>query len=267
MGDAFFGQDGTYRLSVPGYAKTAAGLRDSVTGLVWQLAPDTAGKTQAAAAKYCDDLELGGQSDWRLPTRIEYVSVLDWGFGSGYAMPPDVLLETTGVHWTASPTGSAAGQFFTLNDQLGDWTVAVDSTPLAARCVRGPTLGGALTVDTDVVSDSMTKLVWQVTGPDATARTWQQALEDCESSTYAGKSDWRLPSIKELATLVNEAATTAPAIYAELGGNVAANYWSSTPAQSFGAEHFAFALETSLGVSPSLKMTETAAVRCVRSQP
>jgi hypothetical protein len=268
MGEAFFGQDGTYRLNVPSYAKTATSLKDSVTGLAWQLTPDPAGKTQAAAAKYCDDLELGGQTDWRLPTRLEYVSVLDLGMGSGYAMPPDILLETTRAHWTASATGSGAGQFFMINDQFGAWTVAVDSTPLGARCVRGPTLGGSLTVETDVVSDSMTQLVWQVTGLSPAARTWQQALEDCESSSYAGQSDWRLPSIKELATIVDEAAVAVPAIRAELGGDVAASYWSSTPAPSFGPERFAFALETSLGVSPSSKMTESAAaVRCVRSQP
>ena len=267
MGDAFFGQDGTYRLNVPSYSATATSLKDSVTGLVWQLTPDPSAKNHAAAAQYCDDLELGGQTDWRLPTRLEYVSILDLGMGSGYCMPAAILLETTGAHWTASATGTASDQFFTINDQLGAWTIATDATPLAARCVRGPTLGGSLTVDTDVVSDSMTKLVWQVTGLSATARTWPQALEDCESSSYAGQSDWRLPSIKELATLVDEAATTAPAIRAELGGEVAASYWSSTPAPVFGGERFAFALETSIGASPSFKMTESAAVRCVRSQP
>jgi len=268
LGDAFFGQDGTYRLNVPSYTKTATTLKDSVTGLVWQLEPDPTGKTHADAAKYCDDLELGGQTDWRLPTRLEYVTVLDLGTGTGYAMPPGILLETTGAHWTASATGSAADQFFTMNDQFGAWTVAVDSTALRARCVRGATSSGALTVETDVVTDGSTQLVWQVTGLVTTPRTWPEALADCEASTHAGKSDWRLPNLKELATLVDEAATTAPAIRAEFGSDVAPSYWSSTPAPSFGAERFAFALETSLGASPSFKMTESAAaVRCVRSQP
>jgi hypothetical protein len=125
-----------------------------------------------------------------------------------------------------------------------------------------------LQVETDVVTDNMTKLVWQVTGLDTGTRTWQQALDDCETSTFSGKSDWRLPNIKELATLVDETAATAPAIRAEFGAAPAPNYWSSTPASNFGGERYALALETGVGASSSFKMTDSAAAaRCVRSQP
>ncbi|MES1186563.1 MAG: DUF1566 domain-containing protein [Myxococcales bacterium] len=265
-GDAFYGQDGTYRLNVPSYSATASTLKDSVTGLVWQLTPEATTKTQGEAVVYCEALELAGQSDWRLPTRLEYVSVLDEGMGSGYGMPAAVSIDTVGAQWTASATGTAADQFFIVDDQLGSWTVGDETTPLGARCVRGPVSGGSLQVDADTVTDNATRLVWQLSALDETPRTWQEALAYCEALSHAGKDDWRLPSIKELATLVDESATVAPALHAEYGTSAAARYWSSTPARSFGATGFALALETSVGYSPSQQMSESAAARCVRSQ-
>jgi hypothetical protein len=268
LAQPFFGQDGTYRINVPSYTATTTTLTDSVTGLVWQLTPDQAPKTHAEALAYCEDLQLAGQSDWRLPSLLEYVSVLDEGMGSGYAMPSAFGFDTVGAQWTASASGIEADLFFSMNDQYGEWTLSVEATPLGARCVRGTAPSGALLSQTDVVTDSRTGLVWQVTELDGTLRTWQSALEFCESSTHAGHDDWRLPNIKELGTLVDEAATEAPAIHAELGADVAPRYWSSTPNLNLGGEHFAFALETSVGYSPSLKMTDSAAAaRCVRSEP
>jgi hypothetical protein len=267
-GDPFFGQDGTYRINVPSYSPANSGMKDSVTGLVWQIEPEKKVKTQAEAVTYCDELQLGGQTDWRLPTRLEFVSLLDLGMGSGYALPAQIPLAATGTYWTASATAKEADQFYIVNDQDGTWTLGVASTTFGARCVRGATSGGSLSVDTDVVTDNATKLVWQVTELLVTSKTWQESLAYCEGLTHAGKSDWRLPSMKELATLVDEAATASPVLRAEYGTEVAPNYWSSTPAPSFGTERYAFALETSLGISPSLKMAEsTAAARCVRTQP
>ncbi len=264
--DTFFGQDGTYRINVPTYMTTVTTIKDSVTGLVWQLIPEKISKTQADAVKYCDDLSLAGQTDWRLPTRVEYVSVLDEGFSKGYAMPPGVPIDSTGTFWTASATATTAGTFFAMDDAQGVWNVASGTGLSLARCVRGTALISTLIVGTGIVTDSMTSLAWQSTELETTARNWQEALDYCETLTHAGKEDWRLPNIKELATLVDETAAVAPVIAADFGASAAPAYWSSTPARAFGTEHFAFALETAFGTSPSLKMTDSAAAaRCVRS--
>ncbi len=63
-------------------------VTDLVTGLMWEQPVGMAGGTFTDAMSYCDGLSLAGHSDWHLPTRIELVSIIDFGFGgtSGVAM-------------------------------------------------------------------------------------------------------------------------------------------------------------------------------------
>jgi hypothetical protein len=60
-------------------------VRDNVTGLIWEVKTDDAGPrdkdnkyTWDEANAYCDALELGGHSDWRLPSREELRSIVDY---------------------------------------------------------------------------------------------------------------------------------------------------------------------------------------------
>jgi hypothetical protein len=262
--DPFFGQDGSYRINVPAYASTASTLTDSVSGLSWQLT-SVGAQTQAQAVSHCEALELAGHTDWRLPSRLEYVSILDFGMGTGVGMPPGVAVETVGPHWTRSAAGTAADQFFIVNDENATWTLAASSTPFSARCVRGPAPSGALQVEAATTTDTMTELMWQTTDLDDVDLTWQEALGYCEALSHADETDWRLPSIKELATLVDDAASSAPVVRVGFGGG-ALRYWSSTPSLSPSSERFALTLDTSVGYSPSLKVTEaSASARCVRT--
>jgi hypothetical protein len=264
--DPFFGQDGTYRINVPTYSSTVSTLTDSVTGLAWQINPETVTKTQADALGYCAELSLGGQDDWRLPTRLEYVTMLDEGLPGGFAVPTQIPSGTTGIKWTASASGMSASDFFVVEDDFGRFNVAGSESKYRARCVRGPALAGTLTVGTDTVIDSMTELEWQRTSLDDGDRSWAEALDYCETLTHATKDDWRLPNVKELVTIVDETATVAPAIdEASFGDSDASRYWSSTPAMTFLEERFAFTLDTSFGSTPIIKMTDAAAARCVRS--
>jgi hypothetical protein len=52
-----------------------------------------------------------------------------------------------------------------------------------------------------IVTDSLTGLVWQK--EYLTGYTWLGALDYCSGSGYAGQTDWRLPDIHEVASLVN----------------------------------------------------------------
>lgn len=92
--------------------------------------------------------------------------------------------------------------------------------------------------DTDVVTDNLTGLMWTRDANMFGQRTWQQALDDCNSLDFAGYDDWRLPNRKELFSLVHD-EYYAPALPNTAGtgqwseGDPFTNqmwtfYWSST---------------------------------------
>ncbi len=56
-----------------------------------------------------------------------------------------------------------------------------------------------------VVFDTKTNLMWVRNGNLAGKKmTWREAIEYCERLNYAGYSDWRLPTIDELKTLIKK---------------------------------------------------------------
>ncbi len=78
----------------------------------------------------------------------------------------------------------------------------------------------------DIVKDSISKLEWQ---DDAVGSTmvWEDAITYCEDLSLGGYSDWRLPNVNELKSIVNRAKVN-PAIKDGFE-NVSSNrYWGST---------------------------------------
>jgi hypothetical protein len=74
------------------------------------------------------------------------------------------------------------------------------------------------------VTDTSTGLMWQQETPDG-YKTWEQALSYCENLTLGGHTDWRLPTINELRSLVDY--TRNPAINTTFFPD-AEDSWSST---------------------------------------
>ncbi len=62
-----------------------------------------------------------------------------------------------------------------------------------------------------------------------TRYTWKEALEAADTSTIAGYSDWRLPNIKELESIVEDACY-GPSINLSIFPNTpSSDVWSSSP--------------------------------------
>ena len=88
------------------------------------------------------------------------------------------------------------------------------------------------------VTDNLTGLMWTPnanlpagTGAATTGvRTWQQALDYANTLSLCGFTDWRLPNVNELESLVNsEAANQATFLIAQGFTGVQADlYWSSS---------------------------------------
>jgi len=52
-------------------------ITDKVTGLMWQKTVSSRRNVWEDAVAYCATLTLAGHGDWRLPTRVELISLLD----------------------------------------------------------------------------------------------------------------------------------------------------------------------------------------------
>jgi hypothetical protein len=77
------------------------------------------------------------------------------------------------------------------------------------------------------VTDTSTGLIWQQNAPDD-IMNWEQALAYCEALSLADKTDWRLPSINELRSLVDY-GRRGPSIDTTYFPNARSTfYWSST---------------------------------------
>ena len=125
------------------------------------------------------------------------------------------------------------------------------------------------------VTDAATGLTWMkntgdVNGdnaitpgyyPTGDGATWQEALGYCENLTMAGFSDWRLPNIRELRSLVDR-TTYDPAIDSHFQ-SVSNVYWSATTYPN--DTHKAGVVSFNDGYNYWYHKTDSTYVRCVRS--
>ena len=77
------------------------------------------------------------------------------------------------------------------------------------------------------VTDTATGLMWQQTGATS-KKKWKDALSYCKNLSLAGYTDWRLPTIEELRSLVDH-SHQKPSINTTYFPNaISSFYWSST---------------------------------------
>lgn len=116
--------------------------------------------------------------------------------------------------------------------------------------------------DTDTALDIGTGLTWQrVT--DGVERDWDTAQAYCANLVLGGSSDWRLPTITELATIVDE-SRSEPAIDMNVfpGTPPQANFWTSTTSAANAAQ--AWGIYFYYGEMNPQDKTVIKLVRCVR---
>ena len=138
-------------------------------------------------------------------------------------------------------------RFFTLGAGVIAWALLTGTPGFAGDFpgdgVDGEPLEYKLKNDGQVIVDKNTKLEWELKvdggdgescldnlhGVDARC-TWAQALEWIDmlnAENYAGHSDWRLPNVRELMSILDYSRAN-PAIDPIFDPTAAALYWSST---------------------------------------
>ena len=85
-----------------------------------------------------------------------------------------------------------------------------------------------IVMDGEAVLDKETGLVWEKS-PDATKRIWHFAADDCYKKTVGGRKGWRLPTVEELASLIDTTQSNPTLPSGHPFQNVQSDYyWSST---------------------------------------
>lgn len=233
------GEDSDFDFHAPSYKDNGDGtITDNVTGLMWQK-NDGGEMIYANAFTYCKSITLGGFSDWRLPTAHELFGLNSYD-NVNPALNTTIFTKTTAEYWWTSDTrADDANSVWVVNAGGGvgahpksETLSAGGSKRFHTRAVRVPVAVSLPSVHfkdngDNTVTDNYTGLVWQKTQSPNTL-TWEEALNYATSLSLAGKSDWRVPNVKELQSL-NDEKLLRPSFNKSFFPNmISGNFWSST---------------------------------------
>ncbi|QEP43823.1 DUF1566 domain-containing protein [Ectothiorhodospiraceae bacterium BW-2] len=239
----------------------------------------------SAAIDYCESLSLAGYNDWRLPDIKTLYSLIDFrgldpssytgsetsgltpfidtryfGFGYGDTSANERLIDAQFVSATRYVSTTMNGDETVFGVNFADGRIKGYPTTMQGSdktfytlCVRdNPTYGSNRFVSNGdgTITDEATQLMWQASD-SGVGLNWEEALKLAEqrnSENHLGYRDWRLPTIKELQSLLdyslspdthaNRAAIDSlfgvSAITNEAGQTDAPYYWSSTTHATLG---------------------------------
>jgi hypothetical protein len=278
------GQDGEYAINPMSYTSNGDGtVTDNNTGLMWQKCSAGQDETtcSGAASTYnwyvargsyhitynklhisiCGFLQLGGHNDWRLPTKKELITIVDYSKVPTYDSTVFPNTSSSSGYWTyTSDVSNPVNAWSVLyaggivgNDQA-------KSEKNLVRCVRGVQTSQALIDNGNgTVTDARTGLVWQKEQQACTS--WNDGLSKCNNLYLAGHSEWRVPNIKELESLTDDLRYD-PAINTDFIPNLLGVYsLSSTTNTAYpGGVHYVYFTTGSVGYQSKLG---SAYVRCV----
>ena len=289
-GDSLYGQNASYQGNTPKYRDTNDGtITDLVTGLIWTKTLDlnedgeinsldqmTVGDALASPA----NVNVGGYTDWRIPTLKEAYSLInfegvDVGVSSKLPTTPKPFIDTkffdfgygdtsvgdrfidAHIVTTTFYTGKVYKFLQTMfgvnfaDGRIKGYPPAIGMNGLSAPkfyiyYVRGAKNYGVnnfIDNKNGTITDKATSLMWSqadsLKGMDwTTALKWVQKKN---KENYLGHSDWKLPDVKELQSIVdytrspsasNSAAIdpifSSTSIVDEAGDKDWPWYWSST---------------------------------------
>lgn len=223
-------------------------VEDRDRGLMWKRCPEGLGLiscagvreslTWQAAYDRCAALDYAGYQDWRLPDRFDLQSIHRYGEDQ----PIDATaFPVTGAlwYWTAHTDASNFSLAWRIQSDTGlfESRDKGDVPKGYVRCVRRMTPAPPLPAlrfhrtrnDEPIATDAVTGLVWQACPPSLSGPECDQPTGVADTRTQAAASGtycptlswgshpsgWRLPTTKELSSLVHD--SQAPPIDDALG--------------------------------------------------
>lgn len=273
---------------------------DNVTGLFWEGKTATGVRSGSFsftnlgnglpgdASRYVQDVNAlapCGISNWRLPTREELFSLVDFGRSTVPRLNTTWFPNTaSGLYWSSEAQGSDATRaWFMAFDAAGGYSGTYEkSINLHVRLVSGsmPTISrysySTIAYGSDmagnVVNDAWTGLQWRRCEQ---GRTWNGSTCTGAASVFnhdqalahaRDQSGWRLPNVKELASISNLGVASGSTITASVfPGGISAFVWSTTP--EVGVASFRWGMDFATGETNNAGSGATHGVRLIRGSP
>ena len=176
---------------------------DTTTGLMWAAKDNGEDINRHDAKRYCEDLKLGGHSNWRMPTLDELKGLYNKSCSevpqcnksAPWSIHADPIIGLTCCcSWAAETDGSQAALF---NYSDGRWYWNLQSKTYFRRILPVRGINRFIDNGDGTVTDTRTGLMWAAkdNGKDI---DWPEAKRFCENLILGGHSDWRLPTQDEL---------------------------------------------------------------------
>jgi len=232
---ATFGEDSDYLYNPPSYTDNGDGtVTDNVTGLIWQQSDDDTARFWLEANEYCKSLSLGGFTDWQIPQPKEYISIIDFST-SNPSINQSFFPGTNSDYWSTSTNENQSGTELSWQISFAVASIGAahgNTQEYLVRCVRRNQNIDLWGFNLANIGESTsyhfnTGLTWQKETSE-NRQSWEEALDYCENLDLDNYSDWRLPNIRELVSII-EFGNENPAVNTEMFPNTElTGYWSST---------------------------------------
>ncbi|MGM0438303.1 MAG: DUF1566 domain-containing protein [Bacillota bacterium] len=235
--DNYYGQDGCFKFNPMSFIKlnevgkeiadssfwddNLRAVKDQNTGLIWEVKSPVEGDLNFAADKYTwQELEEGyikklnqanyaGRSDWRVPNRDELKSIITYDRVNPALDTWYFPNTNNGLHWTSYTYKMQPYFAYVVSMGLGSATAISKESERPIRAVAGgydalfgePNRDRFVDNGDNTITDRTTNLMWQKGENDK--MSWFDAVRTAQEMELAGYDDWRLPSIKELNTILD----------------------------------------------------------------
>lgn len=228
-------------------------VRDEITGRTWQraslplsaLSGDALNQQAAALRDAANAAATCGYTDWVIPSPADLHNLVNYGISGTAAMDGNWFTAKRAWYYTATQfLGGTSNSVWLVDFARGQVnSIGALSGSAELRLMRAvPAAANRYSYSADgaEVTDTQTGLIWQRC---SVGQIWSNSSLACTGGTsvyahadalaYAKTlSPWRLPNVKELASLVNTNKVLPaidPIVFPNLPNAAGLGYWSSTP--------------------------------------
>ncbi len=133
------GEDSDYSINPPNFTNNGDGtVTDHNTNLMWQRVDSEDDYSWTEAAEYCSNLTLANKSNWRVPTRRELISIVNYGASNPAIDTNYFPYANSSIYWTTTIFADNASDKWVVDFDKGEVNYYNDYSynRFNVRCVR-----------------------------------------------------------------------------------------------------------------------------------